>query len=37
VQGGLTWSTTVSAYVAIGLIALVTISATLYQFRKVIS
>jgi ABC-2 type transport system permease protein len=37
VQGGLTGSTLVSAYVAIGLIALVTITATLYQFRKVIS
>jgi ABC-2 type transport system permease protein len=37
VQGGLTWSTLVSAYAMIGFIALVTITATLYQFRKVIS
>ena len=37
VQGGLTWGTLVSAYVVIGLIAFVTIAATLYQFRKVIS
>ena len=37
VQGGLTWSTLVSEYVAIGFIALATIAATLYQFRKVIS
>jgi ABC-2 type transport system permease protein len=37
VQGGLTWSTIVSAYAVIGFIALVTIAATLYQFRKVIS
>ena len=37
VQGGLTWSTLVSAYTAIGLIALVAFVATLYQFRKVVS
>ena len=37
VQGGLTWSTLVSAYTAIGLIALVAFAATLYQFRKVVS
>jgi ABC-2 type transport system permease protein len=37
IQGGLTWSTLVSAYAAIGLIAVVTFAATLYQFRKVIS
>jgi ABC-2 type transport system permease protein len=37
VQGGLTWSTLVTGYLAIGLIAVLTISATLYQFRKVIS
>jgi ABC-2 type transport system permease protein len=37
IQGGLTWGTFVSAYVIIGLIAVVTFAATLYQFRKVIS
>jgi ABC-2 type transport system permease protein len=37
VQGGLTWNTLVSAYTVVGSIALVTISATLYLFRKVIS
>ena len=37
IQGGLTWSTLVSAYTAIGLIALVAFAATLYQFRKVVS
>jgi ABC-2 type transport system permease protein len=37
VQGGLTWSTLASAYMVIGFIALATIAATLYQFRKVIS
>ena len=37
VQGGLTWSTLVSAYTAIGLIAIVAFAATLYQFRKVVS
>ncbi len=37
VQGGLTWSTLLSAYAAIGIIALVTFAATLYQFRKVVS
>lgn len=37
VQGGLTLSTLASAYVLIGIIAIVTFAATLYQFRKVIS
>jgi ABC-type multidrug transport system permease subunit len=37
VQGGLTWGTLASAYMVIGFIAFVTIAATLYQFRKVIS
>lgn len=37
VQGGLTLSTLVSAYTLIGIIALVTFVAMLYQFRKVIS
>lgn len=37
VQGGLTWNTVVSAYTVIGVIALVTFSVTLLQFRKVIS
>jgi len=37
VQGGLTWSAFVSAYIVIGIIAVVTIATTLYQFRKVIS
>jgi ABC-2 type transport system permease protein len=37
IQGGLTWSTFVSAYILIGLMAIVTFAATLYQFRKVIS
>jgi ABC-2 type transport system permease protein len=37
VQGGLTWSSVVSAYSVIGLIALAAFAATLYQFRKVIS
>jgi len=37
VQGGLTWSTLVSGYAVIGAIAVVSIAATLYQFRKVIS
>jgi ABC-2 type transport system permease protein len=37
IQGGLTWSTFVSAYAVIGLMAIVTFSVTLYQFRKVIS
>lgn len=36
VQGGLTWSTFVSAYAAIGLMAIVTFAATLYQFRKLV-
>jgi len=37
VQGGLTFSTLASAYALIGIIAIVTFAATLYQFRKVIS
>ena len=37
VQGGLTWSTFGFAYAVIGLIAIVTFGATLYQFRKVVS
>jgi len=37
VQGGLTGSTVVSAYLVIGFIAIVSFAATLYQFRKVIS
>jgi len=37
VQGGLTLSTLASAYALIGIIAIVTFAATLYQFRKVIS
>ena len=37
VQGGLAWSTVVSAYSVIGFIAIVSFAATLYQFRKVIS
>jgi ABC-2 type transport system permease protein len=37
VLGGLTLNTLVSAYTLIGLIAVVTFAATLYQFRKVIS
>ena len=37
VQGGLTLSTLVFAYTVIGIIAIVTFAATLYQFRKVIS
>lgn len=37
VQGGLTWSTLVSGFTVVGLIALVTIAATLYQFRRVIN
>jgi ABC-2 type transport system permease protein len=37
VQGGLTWSVLVSAYSVIGLIALVTIGATVYLFRKATS
>jgi ABC-2 type transport system permease protein len=37
VEGGLAWGTLASAYLVIGLIALATIAATLYQFRKVIS
>ena len=37
VQGGLTLSMFASAYVLIGIIAIVTFAVTLYQFRKVIS
>jgi ABC-2 type transport system permease protein len=37
VQGGLTGSTFASAYVVIGLIAIVAFAATLYLFRKVVS
>ncbi len=37
VEGGLTWSTFASAYAVIGLMAILTFAATLYQFRKVIS
>ena len=37
IQGGLTWSTLVSAYTAIGIIAIATFAATWYQFRKVVS
>jgi ABC-2 type transport system permease protein len=37
VIGGLTLNTLVSAYALIGIIAVVTFAATLYQFRKVIS
>jgi ABC-2 type transport system permease protein len=37
IQGGLTWGTFATAYAIIGLIAVVTFAATLYQFRKVIS
>ena len=37
IQGGLTWSTFVSAYAVIGLMAILTFAATLYQFRKVLS
>ena len=37
VLGGLTFNTLASAYALIGIIAIVTFAATLYQFRKVIS
>jgi len=37
VNGGLTWSTFASAYAVIGLMAILTFAATLYQFRKVVS
>jgi len=37
VLGGLTFSTLASAYALIGIIAIVTFAATLYQFRRVIS
>jgi len=35
--GGFTWGTVLSAYAVIGLIAAVTLGATLYLFRKVVS
>jgi ABC-2 type transport system permease protein len=37
IQGGLTWSTFASAYAAIGLMAIISFAAALYQFKKVIS
>jgi ABC-2 type transport system permease protein len=37
IKGGLTWSTFASAYLVIGIIAILTFAATLYEFRKVIS
>ena len=37
VQGGLSWGNLATGYVVIGAIAVVTIAATLYEFRKVIS
>jgi len=37
IKGGLTWSTLASAYAVIGLIAVLTFAATLYEFRKVIT
>jgi len=37
IQGGLTWNTFLVAYAVIGLMALLTFTATLFQFRKVIS
>jgi len=37
VNGGLTLSTLASAYILIGVLAAITFSATLYQFRKVVS
>jgi ABC-2 type transport system permease protein len=37
IQGGLTWGSFASAYIVIGLLAFVALSATLYQFRKVVS
>ena len=37
IQGGLTWSMFASAYAVIGLMAIVTFAAALYQFRKVTS
>ena len=37
IQGGLTWGTLVAGFAVIGAIAIVTIAATLYQFRKVIN
>ncbi len=36
-QGNLTWSTFAAAYAVIGLMAIVTFAATLYQFRKLVS
>ena len=37
IQGGLNWSTFGTAYAVIGLMAIVTFAATLYQFRKAVS
>jgi ABC-type multidrug transport system permease subunit len=37
IQGGLTWNEMASAYGVIGLLAVVAFTATLYQFRKVVS
>ena len=37
IQGGLTWNVFLVAYGVIGLMALLTFTATLFQFRKVIS
>jgi len=37
VQGGLSWSTFAYAYAVIGLMAILTFGATLYQFRKVVT
>jgi len=37
VQGGLSWSTFGYAYAVIGLMAILTFGATLYQFRKVVT
>ena len=34
---GYDWGTILAAYGVIGLVAVVTLSATLYQFRKVVS
>jgi len=37
IQGGLTWGSFASAYIVIGLLTVVALSATLCQFRKVVS
>jgi ABC-2 type transport system permease protein len=37
IQGGLNWTTFGTAYTVIGLMAIVTFAATLYQFRKAVS